>query len=398
MKTRKIVDKSVKYLFTVVSWTSVVALSAMIIFVFFQGSQPFLAPTAENIQIVVRNIPAVTINGETYENVRAGIEIPGNPERIQVAFEAAGELLEFEILVDKDAADPDRIITFPAELSGFVSVPEKYNFSLGLPSGLPGRTLLFNVVVPEPPLSIIDVLTGTEWRPDINRQFGILPMILATILSTIGAVILGVPIALLASLFITEFLRPKAGAFVRSLIDLLAGIPSVVYGFFGLVVVVPAIQQTFQSSSGSSLLAAMIILGIMILPTVVALSMTAFQSVPRTYREASLALGATRMQTSWNVVYPAANSGVLAGVVLGVSRAVGETFAVILVAGNSPQIPTALVEPVRTLTATIAIEMGYAAGRHSQMLFAVGIVLFVMILLLNAVIMRLQHRRQEASR
>ncbi|HRR02432.1 MAG TPA: ABC transporter permease subunit, partial [Treponemataceae bacterium] len=183
----------------------------------------------------------------------------------------------------------------------------------------------------------------------------------------------------------------------RSAIDLLAGIPSVVYGFFGLMMVVPLVQRLFNSASGSSLFAAIFILAIMVLPTIIAITMTSLQAVPSMYREASLAVGASKMQTAWHVVFPAARSGILAGIILGVSRAIGETMAVILVAGNSPQIPRALSDSVRTLTATIALEMGYAQGRHSQILFSIGIVLFVMILTLNTIILRLKKHLSEAA-
>jgi phosphate transport system permease protein len=183
----------------------------------------------------------------------------------------------------------------------------------------------------------------------------------------------------------------------RGAVELLAGIPSVVYGFFGLMVIVPFVKQTFNTPSGNSLLSATLVLTIMILPTVIAISEKCLQAVPRSRREASLALGASKMQTARFVVLPHAQSGVLAGVILGFSRAVGETMAVILVAGNSVQLIKSPLEGVRTLTATIALEMGYAEGRHSQMLFAIGIVLLVMILILNSIILFIRRSGDEEA-
>jgi phosphate transport system permease protein len=218
-------------------------------------------------------------------------------------------------------------------------------------------------------------------------------MILGTILAGFGAVLLGVPIALLCSLFMAEFLSEKPAALVRSGIELLAGIPSVVYGFFGLMVVVPLVKNVFHVPSGNGLLSAVLILAIMILPTVITIAETAMRAVPQSYREASLTLGASKMQTAWMVVLPHARSGVITGIILGISRAVGETMAVILVAGNSSQLIHSPLDSVRTLTATIALEMGYAQGRHNQMLFSIGVTLFILILILNSSILWFRHIR-----
>jgi phosphate transport system permease protein len=192
-----------------------------------------------------------------------------------------------------------------------------------------------------------------------------------------------------------EFLPAKLASIFRVGVELLAGIPSVVYGFFGLMVIVPFVKETFKTASGNSLLSAIIVLAIMILPTVITVSEGCLRAVPRSRREASLALGASKMQTSFFVVLPHAKSGVLAAIILGFSRAVGETMAVILVAGNSAQFFKSPLDGVRTLTATIALEMGYAAGRHSHMLFAIGVVLLVMILILNSIILFIRRRTEE---
>ena len=261
-----------------------------------------------------------------------------------------------------------------------------------------GLNQKIHILLPEPPYNIFRFLSGLDWRPTYNKIYGILPMILGTILASFGAILLGVPIAMLCALFLAEFIPEKLAALIRAGIELLAGIPSVVYGFFGLMVVVPAVKQIFNVPSGNSLLSAIIILAVMILPTVISIAETSFRAVPGATREASLALGASKMQTAWNVVLPHAGSGVITGIILGISRAVGETMAVILVAGNSVQLIKSPLDSIRTLTATIALEMGYAQGRHSLMLFSVGVVLFIMILLLNSAILYMRrHFEQEAS-
>ncbi|MGL4952591.1 MAG: phosphate ABC transporter permease subunit PstC [Culicoidibacterales bacterium] len=259
-----------------------------------------------------------------------------------------------------------------------------------------GKTPIFDrkisVVVPEPAYSIVDFLFGSEWRPTAQKLYGILPMIIGTLGVTIGALTVGVPIGILTGVYVAELAPKKIAQILRPAVELLAGIPSVVFGFFGLTVVVPLIQNVFGLASGTSMLAAIFILGIMILPTVISMTETSLRAVPNYYREGSLALGATQIQTIFSVTIRAARSGILTGIVLGIGRAVGETMAVILVAGNSPQVPDSILSSVRTMTATIALEMSYASGRQSEMLYAIGIVLFLFIVLLNLVIMRLNKK------
>ncbi len=230
-------------------------------------------------------------------------------------------------------------------------------------------------------IGLMDFIFGKLWRPSSN-DFGILPMILGSIYATIGALLIGVPIGILTAIYISEIASKQIRKMIIPMVELLAGIPSVIYGFFGLIVIVPLIDQTFKNG-GNSLLAAMIILGIMILPTIINISDTSLRAVPKEYRENSIALGASKMQTIFKVVLPAAKSGVLTAVVLGIGRAIGETMAVILVAGNSPQIPFSIFNRFRSMTANIAIEMGYAFGLHQEALFATGVVLFVFIIILN---------------
>lgn len=238
-----------------------------------------------------------------------------------------------------------------------------------------------------------EIVFGMVWKP-LEGQFGIFPMILASMLATLGAVVIGATIGLLTAVFLAEFAPGWLAKLVRPAVELLAGIPSVVYGFFGLIVIVPMIDRHF-GGGGNSLLAAMIILGIMILPTIVSVTENSLRAVPKEYKEGSLALGASEIQTIFKVAIPAASSGIMTGIVLGLGRAIGETMAVILVIGNTPQIPHSLVDRVRTLTANIALEMSYAQGEHQEALFATGVILFVFIMILNIIINVLFHKAGE---
>ncbi len=243
--------------------------------------------------------------------------------------------------------------------------------------------------------SIIGFLFGTKWQPS-NDIYGIGYMIIATIIATLGAMILAVPIGVLTSLAIVEVLPKKMAGVINSAVELLAGIPSVIYGVFGLGFIVPLIAKISPQVQGQSLLAVILVLAIMILPTVIAISATAIRSVPNAYKEGSLGLGATKMHTNFKVILPAAKSGIIAAVVLGVGRAIGETMAIILVAGNvAGGVPTSLFDKVRPMTANIALEMSYASGVHLGMLYATGLVLFIFILILNIIIYRILNRAKE---
>ncbi|MBO8433776.1 MAG: phosphate ABC transporter permease subunit PstC [Tyzzerella sp.] len=253
-----------------------------------------------------------------------------------------------------------------------------YIFIMGLPA-------IFEV-------GIINFVTGTKWIPSAEI-FGILPMIVGSIYVTIGAVIIGVPVGIFTSVYMSEYAPKSVLRILNPAIELLAGIPSVVYGFFGLVVIVPIINDTLGGKgAGSSLISASIILGIMILPTIITTTKTALLAVPKKYKEGAYALGATKVHTIFSVIIPAGKSGVLSGVVLGIGRAIGETMAVILVAGNSVIIPTSVTDPVRTMTANIAIEMGYSTGLHQEALFATGVILFIFIMSLNVVLHFVQRK------
>lgn len=232
---------------------------------------------------------------------------------------------------------------------------------------------------------------GTEWVPS-SQKFGIAPMILASIYGTLGSLVLGVPIGVLSAIFIAEVAPKRVSKIISGAVELLAGIPSVLYGVFGLAVIVPWIMNTFNLPKGQSLFAIIIVLSIMMLPTIITVSETAIRAVPKSYKEGSLALGASHIETTFKVVVPAAKSGILAAVVLGIGRAIGETMAIILVAGNSPIVPKSIMDSVRPLTTNIALEMGYASGTHQEMLFATGVILFLFILLLNLVLSRLSNK------
>lgn len=241
---------------------------------------------------------------------------------------------------------------------------------------------------------VFSFIFGDTWSPT-NGHYGILPLIAGTLSVTLGAMIIGVPTGIACAVFLAEILPKKPAKAFKSAIELLAGIPSVVYGFFGLVVIVPAIRNYVlpvyrvfgpgASATGFSILAGAVILAIMILPTIVSISENSISAVPGEYKEASLALGANKMETAMRVLIPAARSGILSSVILGMGRAIGETMAVLLITGNMAKVPGSILDPVATLTGTIAMEMGYAAPTHQQALFAVGIILFIIIMLLNII-------------
>lgn len=227
----------------------------------------------------------------------------------------------------------------------------------------------------------LEFLGGMRWKP-LNNMFGVFPMIVGSIYVTAGAIVVGVPIGILCAVFMARFCPKKIYPILKPMIELMAGIPSIVYGFFGLVVIVPLMQDVF-GGSGKSVLTASILLGIMILPTIIGVSESAIRAVPESYYEGALALGDTHERSVFRAVLPAAKSGIMAGVILGIGRAIGETMAVIMVAGNQAVIPGSLLAGVRTLTANIVLEMGYAADLHREALIATGVVLFVFILIIN---------------
>ena len=242
-------------------------------------------------------------------------------------------------------------------------------------------------------IGLFKFIFGMVWNPSADL-YGIFPMIVGSIYLTIGAIIVGVPIGLLTAVFLSELAPKWLTKIITPAVELLAGIPSVVYGFFGLIIIVPFIDKIF-GGGGNSMLAGIIIVSIMILPTIINISRTSIKAVPSIYKEGSLALGASNIETIFKVVIPAAKSGILASIVLAIGRAIGETMAVILVAGNTPMIPTSIVSSFRTMTAHIAMEMSYASGLHLEALFATGVVLFVFIMALNLTLNLLSYKAGE---
>lgn len=226
-----------------------------------------------------------------------------------------------------------------------------------------------------------NIIFGFKWAPT-KGSFGIFPMIVSSFLVTIGALIVGGPMGLSCAVYLAEYSGKRMKMLLKPALELLAGIPSVVYGFLGVIYIVPLVRN-YLGGSGFSLISTSIILGVMILPTIISISFDAIMSVPKSFREGSLAMGATKWQTIYKVVIPSARSGIMAGFILGMGRAIGETMAVIMIAGNALKIPTSLLDPLRTLTGNIALELAYATGDHRLGLFSTGVVLLVIIMALN---------------
>lgn len=239
-------------------------------------------------------------------------------------------------------------------------------------------------------IGVLDFISGTSWKPSQNL-YGIFPMIVGSIYVTAGAIILGVPLGILTAVFMAKFCPPKLYKLLKPAVDLLAGIPSIVYGFFGLTVIVPVIQD-LTGTSGKGILTASVMLAIMILPTIINVSESAIRAVPDSYYDGALALGATHERAVFATVLPAAKSGVTAGIILGIGRAIGEAMAVSMVAGNQPILPDSVLSGVRTLTANIVIEMGYATDLHREALIATAVVLFVFILIINTLFSLLKRK------
>ena len=245
--------------------------------------------------------------------------------------------------------------------------------------------------------SFLKFITGLKWDPN-NDVYGVFYMMVGSVLATLGAIVLGVPIGLLTAVFIAELAPKKVVAIIKPAIELLAGIPSVIYGAFGLGVIVPLINKVSPTGQGESLLAVICVLTIMILPTIISLSESSIRAVPKSYREASLGLGASKTQTIFQTVIPAARSGVLSATVLGIGRAIGETMAVMMIAGNNiGGLPTSIWSKIRPLTTNISMEMSYASGRHQDMLFATGVILFLFIMVINITLIKITGKLGDQS-
>ena len=245
-------------------------------------------------------------------------------------------------------------------------------------------------------IGVAEFLFGTEWASTAATPlYGILPFVLTSIYGTAGAIVMGVPIGFMTAVYLSKIASPKVKNIMQSAVSLLAGIPSVVYGLVGMLVLVPGIRKLFQVPDGASLLAAIVVLAVMILPSIIKLSITALDAVPREYEDASLALGATPIETYFKVSVPAAKSGIAASVVLGVGRAIGEAMAVMMVAGNVPNMPDSLFQSVRFLTTAVSSEMAYSSGLQQQALFSIALVLFLFIMLINATLNFFLKRERE---
>lgn len=255
--------------------------------------------------------------------------------------------------------------------------------------------LFYNGIPAMAEIGFFEFVGGQKWAPtNIPASYGIFNMIIASIYVTAGAIVIGVPIGILTAVFLARFCPKPLYKVLKPATELLAGIPSIVYGFFGLMVIVPFIRKNF-GGGGSSWFAASIVLGIMILPTIIGVSESALRAVPESYYEGALALGATKERSVFKTILPASKSGVLAGVVLGIGRALGETMAVVLIAGNQVQIPNKLTDGLRTLTANIVLEMGYSTGLHRKALIATAVVLFVFVLLITLSMQAIKSRGEK---
>ena len=242
-------------------------------------------------------------------------------------------------------------------------------------------------------IGVFDFILGQKWKP-LENQFGIFPMIVGSVYVTAGAILIGVPIGIFCAVFMAKFCPEKLYKILKPAIELMAGIPSIVYGFFGLMVIVPAMQNIF-GGSGKGMLTASVLLGIMILPTIIGVAESAIRAVPESYYEGSLALGATSERSVFFAVLSAAKNGIMAGVILGIGRAIGETMAVVMVCGNQSVLPKNLTSGIRTLTANIVLEMGYAADLHRDALIATAVVLFVFILIINTLFSVIKNRSKD---
>ena len=245
-------------------------------------------------------------------------------------------------------------------------------------------------------IGLIDFLFGKEWASTAAEpKYGILPFILTSVYGTAGAIVIGVPIGFMTAVYLSKLASPKVKSAMQSAVSLLAGIPSVVYGLVGMLVLVPGIRKLFSVPDGASLLAAIIVLAIMILPSIIKMSITALDAVPKEYEDASLALGATSVETYFRVSVPAAKSGIAAAVVLGVGRAIGEAMAVMMVAGNAANMPNSIFQSVRFLTTAVSSEISYSGGLQRQALFSIALVLFLFIMLINAALNFFLKREKE---
>lgn len=385
---RKHIEKIIQSTLFLSSTVTTIAVLFIIIFLFKEGLGIFNSQPSEpnHVLAVNANNPIAELKSKQIKDifnqeVTNWKQVGGNNDSIiLLTIDDLSKYYTEEQLGANFEYIPEKLDSFIATHSGVIAFfPESY-----MPKHFSGKK------VPIAKISISEFMLGIEWYPTASpvAQFGVLPLILGTLWVSLIAILLALPIGLVTAIYMAEVASPKFRAFLKPVIELLAGIPSVVYGFFGLVVIVPLIQQTFNLPVGETALAGSIILAIMALPTIITISEDALRTTPISLKEASYALGGSRFQTLFRVVIPYAKSGITAASILGIGRAVGETMAVLMVTGNASNIPHSLLEPVRTIPATIAAELGEspAGGVHFKALFALGIILFLITMGFNLIV------------
>ena len=393
---KKWIDIIAKRVFTVSGFVTSIVIVLIIAFLFAEAVGLFSQPIVEegyvlalNKQNQVKDLSALEIKEIFDEEITNWNQVGGSDTQISVfRLEDLDKIYTEAELGDEYQFAGDKIVEQVSSDPGMIAfVPE---------SLVEGRTELN--YIDDNTIPVGDVLLGAEWFPTATPSpiFGILPLISGTIWVSFFAILFALPFGLAVSIFLAEVANPRVSKILKPIIELLNGIPSVVYGFFGLVVFVPMVQKAFDLPVGETALAGAIILAIMALPTIITVSEDAMRSVPRSMKEASLALGATHWQTIWKVIMPYASSGIIAAIVMGVGRAIGETMAVLMVTGNSAVIPDSLLTPVRTIPATIAAELGEApvGGAHYQALFMLGCILFVITLLISLAANKIQSKKK----
>ena len=393
---KKFITKIIEGILFLSSTVTSLAIVLIIVFLFKEGIGIFGHSSVEDgFEIVVnkdntiKDLSAIQIKDIFDQNITNWKEVGGKDDSI-ITFrvdDIANYYSEEELGANLEFV-PDKVNDLISKTSGIVAfIPEKYaakNFK--------GK------VLPADKITITKFLSGKEWFPTAQpaAQFGFLPLILGTLWISLGAILLALPLGLAVAIYMSEIASNKVRRFLKPTIELLAGIPSVVYGFFGLVIIVPLIQSLFNLPVGETALAGTIILAIMALPTIITISEDAIRTTPRAMKEASLALGASHFQTIYKVIIPYSISGITAAVVLGIGRAIGETMAVLMVTGNAAVIPNTFLEPVRTIPATIAAELGEApqGGLHFKALFALGCILFIITMIINLTVEYISSKRK----
>jgi phosphate transport system permease protein len=397
---KKFSERFIEGLLMLSSTITSLTVVLIIIFLFKEGLGVFNKKPVEegyviaiNKNNVIKKISSESIKNIYDQKITHWSELGGKPDSIVLfRLEDISNFYSDEEIGENFEGLPSCINRLVDSLPDIIAFfPEKY-----LAKDFKGKQLEIDKV------SLKEFFGGKEWLPTAqpSAQLGVMPLVLGTLWVSLGAILLALPLGLAAAIYMSEIAKDNVRRLMKPLIELLAGIPSVVYGFFGLVVIVPLIQKTFDLPVGETGLAGSIILGIMALPTIITVSEDAMRNTPRAMKEASLALGASKWQTIYKVVVPYSISGISAGAILGIGRAIGETMAVLMVTGNAAVIPHSILEPVRTIPATIAAELGEApnGGLHYEALFALGCILFIITLIINLAVEYISNRKQYNKR